>query len=136
MNNFIAKIGHGVLYGIGFCLVFGVFRFIEYTLYQTQYEAPAEVSTKDIFITKQRKVIRSGKLIFLGTIQNTSKKTANGLTVNMDLFDNEQFTKQCHTYIKGRLKAGESRHFELSCGGCKKTPIVKHDKYKLYVTGY
>ena len=50
---------------------------------------------------------------------------------------NDEFVKQCDENISGGVPSYDTRNFEVFCsGGCSKSRIVKHDSYKVYVSGY
>ena len=73
--------------------------------------------TEAIEVTKHRKIERDGKLLVLGEVKNVSDFQAKGVTVNVDLYLNDEFVKQCDETINGGLPSGETRNFEVSCGG-------------------
>jgi hypothetical protein len=75
-------------------------------------------------------------LYVLGTVENQAAESVRALNVQVDLFDQDgKFVDQCSEYLKGALKAGESRNFKVSCGGCKQRPTVAHASYKVKVIG-
>jgi len=131
------KFIHGLSYGLGFGIVLGA---IYYYVTEKMTSEMANLYSLDpdlITIDEHRKIERDGKLLILGGVTNTSESSAKGVTINVELFLEGEFVKQCEESINGSVTAGESRNFELSCGGgCKKNPIVEHDSYEVYVTGY
>jgi hypothetical protein len=137
MNTVVEKIFHGILYGIGFSLVFGgAYYFL--TLKMTE-EALSLYSfePESVVVNKHRKIERDNKLLILGKVKNNSDSDAKGVNINVDLYYKDDFVKQCSELINGNIQAGKTRNFEMSCGGgCKNKPIVKHDSYKIYVTGF
>ncbi len=137
MKLIFEKVFHGFLYGLGFSVVLGVVYY--YLTLQMTSEAMSlyTFETEAIEVTKHRKIERDGKLLVLGEVKNVSEFQAKGVTVNVDLYLNDEFVKQCDETINGGLPSGETRNFEVSCGGgCKNNPIVEHDTYDVYITGY
>jgi len=137
MKLILEKIFHGFLLAIGFGVVLGGVYY--YMTQKFMSEAMNEYSFKPetIKITKQRKILRNKNLLILGEVKNTGEKQAKGVTVNVDLYLKNDFVKQCNKHISGGVPKGETRNFEITCGGgCKKNPIVEHDSYKIYITGY
>lgn len=135
MKFILEKIFHGFLLAIGFGVVLGG---VYYYMTQFMIESMNEYSfkTETIKITKQRKIERDNKLLILGELKNTGEQQAKGVNVNVDLYLKNEFVKQCNKHISGGVSKGETRNFEITCGGgCKKNPIVEHDSYKIYITG-
>jgi hypothetical protein len=137
MKEIIKKILHGFLIGFGFSVALGAtYYFVTQELTESAMSAYSfEEGT--IEITKHKKIERDGKLLILGEVTNTGSDQAKGVNVVVDLYLGDEFVKQCDESITGGVAAGETRNFEMSCGGgCKKNPIVEHDSYEMYVSGY
>lgn len=137
MKEIIKKILHGFLIGLGFSVALGgTYYYVTQELTESAMSAYSfEEGT--IEFTKHKKTERDGKVLILGEVTNNGSKQAKGVNVIVDLYMGEEFVKQCDESITGGVPAGESRNFEMSCGGgCKKNPIVEHDSYKIYVSGY
>ena len=137
MNTVVEKIFHGILYGIGFSVVLGgTYYFL--TLKMTEEALSFYTFEPDtVSVNKHREIERDNKLLILGEAVNTSESDVKGVSINVDLYYNNEFVKQCSELINGSIQAGETRNFEVSCGGgCKNDSIVEHDSYKVYVTGF
>ncbi|WP_339524607.1 FxLYD domain-containing protein [Pseudomonas sp. EA_35y_Pfl2_R111] len=136
MKSILNKIFNGMLYGIGFGLITGGIYY--YVVIKTTEDAMSRYSFEDgaVEIIEHRKIERNDRLVILGKVTNVSDKPANNVTVNVDLFLNGDFVKQCDELIKGEISAGASRNFELVCGCCNNAPIVEHDSYEVYLTGF
>ena len=137
MKDLFKKVLHGFLIGVGFSIALGA---TYYFLTQKLTESAMSAYSFDegtIEVTKHKKTERNGKLLILGEVTNVGSEQAKGVNVIVDLYLGGEFVKQCNESITGGVPAGESRNFEMSCGGgCKKNPIVEHDSYKIYVSGY
>ncbi|MBQ0799289.1 MAG: hypothetical protein KBT63_08370 [Porticoccaceae bacterium] len=122
---------------MGFSVVLG---FSYYYLTQKMIEEAMGMYSfepKMINISKHRKIERNDKLLILGEIKNIGENKAKDINVTVDLYLGDEFVKQCDEGIRGGVPAGETRNFEISCGGGRaKNPIVEHDSYKIYVSGY
>ncbi|WP_394239148.1 FxLYD domain-containing protein [Pseudomonas anguilliseptica] len=136
MKSILRKIFHGMLYGIGFGLITGGIYY--YLIIKSTEDAIGRYSFEDgaVEVIEHRKIVRNDRLVILGKVTNVSDRPANNVTVNVDLFLKGEFVKQCDDLIKGEISAGESRNFELVCGCCNKAPIVEHDSYDVYLTGF
>ncbi|MFW5426437.1 MAG: hypothetical protein ACKE8R_04205 [Methylophagaceae bacterium] len=139
MKFIFEKIAHGFLFGIGLSLVLGIFLYFAYTAAEEYMDASEDYSYPSdadlIEITKHRELERDGKLLILGELKNIGEESTDAITLNVDLFQDGEFVKQCDEYLDGSLDAGEARNFELSCGGgCSNDSIVEHDSYKVYIT--
>lgn len=137
MNTVVEKIFHGILYGIGFSMVLGVSYYF-LTLKMTEEALSFYTFEPDtVSVNKHREIKRDNKLLILGEAANTSESDIKGVSINVDLYYNNEFVKQCSELINGSMQAGETRNFEVSCGGgCKNDSIIEHDSYKVYVTGF
>lgn len=137
MKEIIKKIFHGFLVGLGFSAVLGAtYYFVTRELTESALSA---YSFEDgtIEISKHKKIERDGKLLILGEVTNIGTDQAKGVNVIVDLYLGDEFVKQCEESITGGVPASEFRNFEMSCGGgCSKNPIVEHDSYKIYISGY
>lgn len=137
MMEILKKVLHGFLIGAGFSVALGAtYYFVTQELTKSAMSAYSfEEGT--IEITKHKKIERDDKLLVLGQLTNTGSEQAKGVNVVVDLYLGDEFVKQCSESITGGVPASESRNFEMSCGGgCKKNPIVEHDSYEIYVSGY
>ena len=137
MKSIFEKLFHGFLYGISFTIVLGGAYY-----YLTQKMASEAMSmynfdNESIEVIEHRKIERDNKLLILGQVKNVSDIEVKGVTINVDLYLKGEFVKQCDERIKGGIPVGVTRNFELSCGGgCKTNPIVEHDSYEVFITGY
>ena len=130
----LLKIGAGLLYGIGIGI-----SMTAITWYMTESMTASfmnEGALENVVITKHEEVTRDGALYVLGTVENRAAESVRVVNVQVDLFDKDgKFVDQCSEYLKGTLKAGESRNFKVSCRGCKQRPAVAHASYKVKVNG-
>ena len=134
MNQYLEKIFHGVLLGIGFSIVVGtIYYFLTIHLTRKAWDGLSYEAT-DIQIVSHKKVERNGEVLILGQIKNVSASKIKGITLQIDLFDNDEFVKQCIGYIRGALEASAERNFQVACGD-KNEPVVPNDSYTIYVTG-
>ncbi len=137
MKDAIKKIMHGSLFGIRIYIIFGAFYYFVTQQMTSQAIKQLSSSTDDIAITKHRKVMRDKKLVFLGEVKNNGDVNARAIKINVDLFLNDEFVKKCSKSLGGKLTPNALMNFELVCGGgCKSSPVVEHDSYKAYVTGF
>lgn len=137
MKSILNKIFQGFLTGLGFSIVLGVTYY--YVTQKITEDAMSMYSfdADTVEITEHRKVDREGKLVILGTVKNNGENQAKGIQVIADLYLNNKFVKQCSESVSGGIPSGDARNFEISCGGgCSKNPVVEHDTYKVYVSGY
>lgn len=93
-------------------------------------EARAELSNLKILDAERHDI--DGRIHFTGTIENTGKRLARGIQVEVNLFNGSRFVDQYTSYVSGSIPAGTSRLFKISCG-CKDTPPAKHDNFKIRV---
>lgn len=137
MKEIINKVFHGFLSGLGFSIILGgAYYFVTQQLTEDAMSLYS-FEPETIEITKHRKVDREGKLLILGEVKNLGDNQAKGVNVTVDLYLNEEFVKQCDESIRGGVPSGDTRNFEISCGGgCSKNPVVEHDSYEIYVSGY
>jgi hypothetical protein len=128
------KIGLGILYGIGFGISAGIiYYFISEKMMASVWN---DTNIEKVVITKHEEVKRGETVLVLGTLENKGTESLRVLNIQVDLFDkNGKFVEQCSEYLKGSLRAGESRNFKVSCGGCKDKPVVEHKTYKVRVVG-
>ncbi len=143
MKSVFEKIAHGFLFGIGLSLVLGVATYVMTIQAQkSMEESYSEFSMPEselgtIEIVEHRELERNGKLIILGAVKNTGEQANSSITIMVDLYQKGVFVKQCEEYINGSLTADATRNFEISCGGgCSNDPVIEHDSYKIYVTGF
>lgn len=137
MKELCRKVLHGFLFGVGFSIALGATYY--YVTQKLTESAMSVYSFEEgtVKVIKHRKIERDGKLLILGEASNTGDAQAKGVNVVVDLYLNDEFVKQCNESITGGIAPEESRNFEISCGGgCKKNPIVEHDSYEIYVSGY
>lgn len=137
MKDLLKKVLHGFLIGIGFSVALGATYY--YVTQELTESAMSAYSFEEgtVEVLKHKKIERDGKLLILGEASNTGDAQAKGVNIIVDLYMNDEFVKQCEESITGGIPAGESRNFEISCGGgCKNNPIVEHDSYEIYVSGY
>lgn len=131
------KILFGALFGLGFTVMLGGGYY--YLTQKMMSETLSGISFKPgtVEITKDREIERDDRLLILGEVKNIGEANARGIKVTVDLYQDNEFVKQCSTSVNGELPPGETRNFEIKCGGgCKNSPIVEHDSYEVYVTGY
>jgi len=137
MKFIVEKIASGFLFGIGLSVVLGATYYYLTNAISSSAMAEYNFEPKAIEIVKHKKIEREGKLVILGEVKNTTAADAKGVNVNVELFLNGEFIKHCDQSINGGVASGEARNFELSCGGgCKNNPILEHDSYDVYITGY
>lgn len=137
MKEILNKVFNGFLTGLGFSIVLGATYY--YVTQQLTEDAMSIYSFEPdtVEITEHRKIDREGKLLILGEVKNSGDSQAKGVSVIVDLYLNDEFVKQCDESISGGVPSGETRNFEISCGGgCSRNPLVEHDSYKIYVSGY
>jgi hypothetical protein len=133
-KNALKKIGTGLLYGIGFGVAAGVIMFV--ITDKMTASMWSDEGIEKVKFTKHEEVKRGTSVYILGTIENSASVPIRSLTIQVDLLDkNGKFVEQCSEYIRGTFKAGESRNFKVSCGGCKDKPVVEHESYKLRAVG-
>jgi len=137
MKDILGKVFNGFLTGLGFSVVLG---FVYYYITQQITQDAMSMYSFDpetVEISKHRKLEREGKLLILGEVSNVGENQAKGVNVIVDLYLNDEFVKQCDENISGGVPSYDTRNFEVFCsGGCSKSRIVKHDSYKIYVSGY
>ena len=134
MNSIFKRIYHGFLFGIGFSIIVGAIYYFLTTYLTKQAWDGISFDASDIQIISHKKIERNGKLLVLGQIKNVSESKIRGVVIQVDLYANEEFVKQCVTYIRGTIEAASERNFQLSCYDGKPGPIIEHDSYKIYVT--
>jgi len=85
--------------------------------------------------------IQSHKLIrndddvtVLGQIENIGKENWSNIHIEVEFFDsNKKFVDKCEDLIWGKLKAGQTRNFKVTCGECRNRPIVEFSSYEINV---
>jgi hypothetical protein len=142
-NNFL----HGLVFGSGFALSvvaiaaaalfwipWGKAAAEQSDVAFQEFTAPGR-SVEDLKVVTQSKVRRGDDVIVLGRIKNDGKTTATSYALEVELFDQGgQFVDLCRESYFGGIKAGEERHFKVSCGGCSDKPVPEHATYKIRVT--
>jgi len=135
VKNVIAKIGTGLLYGIGIGVIAGpIYYFTSVKMMDSVWN---EAALQKVSIGKHQEVRRGKNFVILGSVENQGAESIRTLIIQVDLFDkNGQFVGQCSEYMIGALKPHEPRNFQVSCGGSKDDkPVVEHQSYKVYVVG-
>ena len=134
LKGALRKIGAGLLYGIGIGVSVGaIMHFISEKMAASVWN---DAALEKVTITKHEEVRRNDDVFILGTVENQRAEAVRTLSIQVDLFDKDgKFVDQCSEYLRGALKPAESRNFKVSCGGCKKRPVITHESYKIRVIG-
>ena len=133
MKFIFSKILHGFLFGIGLSVALGVAYYYMTLQMMERMQEVYSPTTDFVEITKHRELERDEKLVFLGEVKNNGEEDVNSISLNVDLYKDGEFVKQCTDHIS-KLVAGKTRNFEMTCGGgCSKNPIVEHDSYKISI---
>lgn len=150
LRKLFGAIGQGFAFGVGLSIAAASVFFVMQTTSATQrptshempdapvipaeFQADQPVAAKLTFENVQETKVSDGRVFFTGVVKNTGKSRASGVTIEVNLFRGEKFVDQYSTYLSGAIEAGASRYFKISCG-CKDSPPVDHDSYKIQVIG-
>ena len=131
----IAKIGTGLLYGIGIGAIAGPIYY--YVSVRMMDSALNESGLQKVVIGKHQETKRGNGFVILGSVENQGAESIRMFVVQVDLFDKSgEFVGQCSEYLTGALKPHELRNFQVSCGVSKDDkPAVEHHSYKVHVLG-
>ena len=133
----LAKIGTGLLMGIGFGIAVSA---IWYGLTQWQmsqleddmfksYGADAKLS-----ITSHRARVSEAKSDFIGQIVNGGTDTWQSVYLLVELFGKDgQFIDKCSDHMDGSLAPGETRNFKVSCHNCRDSPMPQFNRYEVKI---
>jgi hypothetical protein len=136
-------VGRGFLLGLGFSIALGAVFIVGRQVSSRQMPQQSETVQEDlggkeleklIELTGVEEVTHDGTTVIIGTATNHGKTGARGIDIQANLFNHGKFVDQYSTYLKGTIEPGKSQYFKISCG-CKDTPPVDHDSYKLEVFG-
>lgn len=132
-KQILAKIGNGILTGLGFGLVL-VGTLLAAERYFDDFGAvPTDQEyNKDAGLIIQSHKDLRGKYstAVVGTIQNTGNGTWKHVKLSVELFDkNGQFLDKCEDYENELFSPQKMIHFKVSCGGCEKQPVVDYHHY-------
>jgi hypothetical protein len=133
LRSALRKIGSGLLFGIGFGISAGSIFYVasEIQMDQVKKSTWNEEAGDRVVITNHEKVTRDGSVSVLGAVENRGEDLARGLVIQVDLFDKSgKFVDQCEEYMRGTVRAGESRNFKVACKSA-----VEHETYKVRVAG-
>jgi hypothetical protein len=137
----LETVARGFLLGVGFCIALAGTYFIVWQVTMNKTQAamaeirdPGQVAAKDIAVSNVEELKHDGVTSIIGSVKNSGKTPARGITIQADFFEHGKFVDQYSTYISGNLAPGESKNFKISCG-CKDSPPAEHDSYKVEVQG-
>jgi len=145
-----SEIRIGFLRGIGFALsVLIIWGAVAIIFFIVQYPDQAvdlinEITDYDEYVrfTSETKLkaetdryeLDENKLVLLGRVFNETDHTWKNIKVEAELFDKDEFVKECTQTLGGFLKPGDTEVFELSCGCCKQKSFPSFDRIDLKVT--
>jgi hypothetical protein len=139
IRNSLRTVTRGFLLGIGLSIALGVTYVVamQWTMTKTQAEfadITAGFSAKDIVLSDVEEQKHDGATWIIGSAKNIGKRPASSVEVQANLFQRGKFVDQYSTYIRGKMKPGESKYFKIACG-CKDSPPADHDSFKVEVVG-
>jgi hypothetical protein len=136
-----AKIGSGLLTGIGFALaLIGAAYGVQ--IWETSHRADGfgegvyrrYKPDSGLTIKDQRPQKPAQNTSFIGTIQNEGKDTWESVQVVAELFDKDgQFVDKCSSYESGRIAPGQNHNFKVACGGCRDESVAPYDHYTISI---
>ena len=147
LRKILAKLGEGLLLGIGAGIAFGTFSYVQSRIMMSQLE---EHSTVDEFpsfesyrefgpdaklsITSHKPQPGNERTAFIGEIANDGKGAWQYVNLLVELFDKDNvFVGKCTGSVDGTIRSGEKRNFEVSCTNCSKSAAPAYDHYTIRI---
>ena len=93
----------------------------------------SEEEPKDVLkIIEHTDKSEGNKLTIIGSLKNTGQSTWDGISLQVELFNESKFVYECDEYFN-ELVSGQTESFIVSCGGCKDSIIPEYDNYTIRV---
>ena len=147
LRKILAKIGEGLIVGIGVGIAFGTFSYVQSRIMMSQLEERSLAEELPSFegyrefgpdaklsVTSQKPKPGSERTNFIGEIANDGKDAWDYVRLLIELFDkNNAFVGKCTGSVDGTVRPGEKRNFEVSCTGCGNTVVPAYDHYTIRI---
>jgi len=139
LRRLFGKVFHGFLLGVGFMLAAGSGAAVLYHYAMKEQQAASRAmmekyqpTQKNLELSDLEETKHDGMTAIIGTVVNKGSSEVSSIQIQANLFNHGKFVDQYSTYVSGKLKAGESKHFKISCG-CANSPPAEHDSYKVEI---
>jgi len=147
LRKILAKIGEGLLIGIGVAIAFGTFSYVQSritmsTLEERPYndELPSFEGYREfgpdakLSMTAQKPQLGNERTNFIGEIANDGKDAWDYVRLLVELFDRDNaFVGKCTGSVDGTIRPGEKRNFEVSCTSCGNSAVPAYDHYTIRI---
>ena len=142
MGKILARIGDGILIGIGAGIVLGVAIYLQSLWMMStledddfgmggykSYSPDAKLSVKS-----HRPKPGAEQSSFIGEVTNAGTDTWNHVRFVVELFDKDgNFAGKCTDSLDGAIGPGQARNFEVSCSNCRNDAVPSYDSYKIEI---
>jgi hypothetical protein len=147
LRKILAKLGEGLLLGIGAGIAFGAFSYVQARIMMSQLEERAYGDELPSFegyrefgpeaklsITSQKPQPGNERTTFIGEISNDGKDAWDYVRLMVELFDKDNvFVGKCTGSVDGTIRSGEKRNFEVSCTSCGNSVVPAYDHYTIQI---
>jgi hypothetical protein len=142
MKKALERIGHGLLFGIGFAFAYLVFShlFTQWQMASLEESVFDETMFKEygsdagLTIKAHRPQKAENNSAFIGQVANAGNGTWANVEIVAELFDRDgEFLDKCSSYLDGSIAPGETRNFKVSCPNCPDNPRPAYDSYTLAI---
>lgn len=137
LKSALARIGNGLLFGIGLGIALAVIAQI-YTRWQmAEFDETLFRSFDDealLVIKSHRPQRQEDNSAFLGQLANEGTDAWSYVEIVVELFDDQgQFIDKCSDHLEGSIGPGKTRNFKVTCPNCRDNPMPKYNTYKIEV---
>lgn len=144
LKSLLARIGNGLLLGIGISIAFSVFTY-GYTQWQIrEMEENAEemfglknYNGSDLVIREHRPQRAENNSAFIGVVANTGTDGWDNAEFLVELYDEKDaFIDKCTGYLDGSIAPGQERNFKVTCQNCRDPALpLTYARYTIEIVG-
>jgi hypothetical protein len=142
IRKLLAKIGEGILIGVGAGIAIGVVMYVQTRWAMSEIEESSfEMSgyksygpDAKVTIKSHRPKSTSANTAFIGEVANDGSDSWNYVQLVVELFDKEgKFVGKCTGSLDGPIGPHRVRNFEVSCSGCRDSTVPAYDRYTIEI---
>jgi hypothetical protein len=136
MKNIASKIGAGICYGIGICLVIFTIGYV-YDIFDSdeeKYEYAVDIDREKLVIKEHKIIIDDeSRVEIIGSVQNNSNFDWHRISLEIEFYDeNGNFVYECNDKIKNKILPSQKEYFKIECNSCDKSiPVFSEYKIKI-----
>lgn len=123
VRSALAKIGTGLLLGVGIGIALAGIGYLLWYLDKSEIEEPyykAYSAEAGLVLRNHRPQRAEANTAFIGEVVNTGKDSWSNVKIVVELFQADgQFIDKCSGHMERSIAPGQTRNFKVSCLECR-----------------